>query len=636
MTVYPDSITDGLDDAQRHAVFVDATPLAIIAAAGSGKTRVLTRRIMRRALDGSADLNHTLAITFTRKAAGELTRRLGATGLRDRATVGTFHAIAWSVLRQRAADQGRQPPQLLTSRASLVREILAPRYQDVNDVVGGIDWARARRISPAEYEASARRAGRSGRLPAGQIAEHYEAYEQRKNTKRLLDFDDLLEHLVRDIERDRSFADVQRWRFRHLYVDEFQDINPLQLRLLHAWRGDRTDLCVVGDPSQAIYGWNGADPEVLRSIDTHLPGVTVVRLETNHRSTPQIVDTSVRILGGAGSPTGASRADGPRPLVIEIADEVAEGPRVVELLDRYRAPGRRWSSCAVLARTNAQLASIEVALAEAGVPTRRRAGRALFGQPVVRRALTDDHVHLSDWLADLQTRLNDRWYESGDELTNIRPDAGEENEALRSVVARGYEHLDAQPSATVGSFRLAMTQPEEFGFDGVDLLSFHAAKGLEWDTVVLVGIESGYVPHSGATSRDALDEETRLFYVAVTRATRQLIVTHCVRRGTQRRRASPLLQAFDREVETVAPPPSDLALRRRAPVAVDQHTAALDGWRRTLAKSSRVSPEVVLSDAALAAIVREKPDSEAALASVEGVGILIARRFGGAILDCLK
>jgi DNA helicase-2/ATP-dependent DNA helicase PcrA len=261
-----------------------------VAGAGSGKTSVLTKRIVRRALDGSADMSHVLAITFTRKAAGELNRRLTASGIRDRATVGTFHAVAWSVLRQRAADLGRKPPQVLASRSSLVRELLSPRYDDAAEVTAEIDWARARRITPANYIAAASHARRTTRLSPGVIAEHFEAYEGRKKGKRLVDFDDLLEGVIRDIERDRQFASVMRWRFRHLFVDEFQDINPLQLKLLESWRAGRPDLCVVGDPSQSIYGWNGADPDILRNIEQHVPGIAIVRLAANHRSSPQVVE----------------------------------------------------------------------------------------------------------------------------------------------------------------------------------------------------------------------------------------------------------------------------------------------------------------------------------------------------------
>jgi DNA helicase II / ATP-dependent DNA helicase PcrA len=628
----------GLDAEQRLAVLVDAEPLAIIAGAGSGKTSVLTKRIIRRSIDETADLRHVLAITFTRKAAAELGRRLAAGGVRERATVGTFHGVAWSVLRQRANDLGRRPPQLLTSRTSIVRELLAPRYDEVSEVTNEIDWARARRITPQTYEAETRRNNRNTRLSAARIAELFDAYEQRKKIKRLADFDDLLELLLRDIERDRAFAAVQHWRFRHLFVDEFQDINPLQLKLLEAWRGERSDLCVVGDPSQSIYGWNGSDPDVLRNIERYIPGTTVVRLSSNHRSTPQIVDAAQRILG-ANAPLAIARrvGDGPPPRVIAFTDDAAEGPAIVALLDTHRGPGRRWSSCAVLSRTNQQLVGIEKALSDAGIPTRRRAGRAVFDHPAVRRYLSDDVLLLRDWIEEVQTRLNDTDpLTTGGDSTEIRHEAASDDAALRTVVQRAFEHLDGQPDATVGTFRMAMNSPDEFRFDGVDLLSFHAAKGLEWDTVLLAGIEKGFVPHSSAGSTGAREEETRLFYVAVTRATRQLFVTWCERRNGSPRQPSPLLDAFIDTVEPVVPAPPDLALRRPARAPRNPVLDALKTWRSDVARAARIAPDLVLGDQTLAAIAQVRPLDLASLTALDGVGPLVATRFGEAILACLR
>jgi DNA helicase II / ATP-dependent DNA helicase PcrA len=629
-------LVDGLDAEQRLAVLVEAQPLAIIAGAGAGKTGVLTKRIMRRALDESADMRHVLAITFTRKAAAELSRRLAAGGVRERATVGTFHGVAWSVLRQRATDLGRRPPELLTSRASLVRELMAPAHGDVAEVTTEIDWARARRITASTYAAEIRRHNRNTRLSAAKIAELFDAYEQRKKQKRLADFDDLLELLLRDIERDRAFEAVQHWRFRHLFVDEFQDINPLQLKLLEAWRGGRSDLCVVGDPSQSIYGWNGSDPDVLRHIENHIPGTTVVRLSSNHRSTPQIVDAAQRILG-ADAPVAIPRrlADGPAPLVVSFPDDAAEGPGIVSLLDRLRGPGRRWSSCAVLTRTNQQLVGIEKALTDAGIPTRRRAGRALFDHPAVRRNLADDALLLRDWIEEIQARMNDRdMSATANEAKTITFDKQSDDAVIQNVVERAFEHLLGQPDATIGTFRMAMTAPDEFRFDGIDLLSFHAAKGLEWDTVVLAGIEKGFVPHSGSTTSAARDEETRLFYVAVTRATRQLIVTWCERRGAAGRQPSPLLSAFVTSHEPVTGPPPDLPLRRR-PKSTEPNLEALRAWRAHTARAARIAPDVVLSDKTLSAIVAADPGDESTLAAVHGVGPMAARRFGPAILAAL-
>jgi DNA helicase II / ATP-dependent DNA helicase PcrA len=621
-----DTVFDGLDGPQRDAVTSDAQPLCIVAGAGSGKTTVLTRRIVRRSLDGSADLRHVLAITFTRKAANELQRRLASAGIRERATVGTFHAVAWSVLRQRATDQNRKPPTLLASRVSLVRELVAPRYDDASEITAEIDWARARRVGPAEYIAAARRDARTTRLSATTIAEQFEAYEGRKKGKRLVDFDDLLETVIRDIERDRQFADVMRWRFRHLFVDEFQDINPLQFKLLEAWRGDRADLCVVGDPSQSIYGWNGSDPTVLRNIGEYLPGVTVLRLDANHRSSPQIVQAGQRVLGNRAPTATAPRPDGPAPVIATFLDEHAEAKGIADVLDRYRDTRKRWSSCAVLVRTNSQLAPIDAALAASGIPTRRRTARTVFDHPAVRKALDDDGGTLRDWLAELQTRIA----ELGE---NERAVADPTTvEALRSVVERGYEFLQADPTAPVGAFRQAMTSPDEFGFDGVDLLSFHAAKGLEWDTVVIAGAENGLIPHSSAGKGDGVDEERRLFYVAVTRATRQLIATLAVERAGKARNESPFLDALRlpgaEPADSVANELKRIRERPRPPT--NPLLFALREWRATTARAAAVPDHLVLADDLLQRIVDTQPDTLEALETLAGT--LVARRFGGALL----
>src|SRR5216684_788306 len=241
-------LLDGLDPSQRHAVTVAGGPLGILAPAGSGKTSVLTRRIASRIVDGTADPAHVLALTFTRKAANELNHRLSRLGVRERLTAGTFHAVAYSVLRQRWADERREPPALLEKKGRLLGPLLGGLRTGrgatvtIADVANEIDWAKARLIAPDRYEGEALSAGRRPPIPAGQVAELYRRYEERKRKERLVDFDDLLGLCATAIERDAEFAAAQRWRFQSLFVDEFQDVNPAQHRVLEAWRGDRLDL----------------------------------------------------------------------------------------------------------------------------------------------------------------------------------------------------------------------------------------------------------------------------------------------------------------------------------------------------------------------------------------------------------
>src|SRR3954447_15335433 len=292
-----DALLDGLDATQRDAVTSPAAPLAILAGAGAGKTRALTRRVAWQSREGAIDPAHVLAVTFTRKAAGELRTRLGRLGVRESVTAGTFHAIALAQLRRRADEQGRMMPELLDRKVRLLMRILPQRGREgalaAAEIASEIEWAKARLVKPDGYEAAVTLAGRGTPRPPGEVAAIYLSYEREKRKRGLVDFDDLITGCADVLERDADFAAAQRWRFRHLFVDEFQDASAAQFRLLRAWLGDRNDLCVVGDPDQAIYGFAGADASYLggfrRVFPTdRFPDVAVVQLGRNYRSTPQV------------------------------------------------------------------------------------------------------------------------------------------------------------------------------------------------------------------------------------------------------------------------------------------------------------------------------------------------------------
>jgi DNA helicase-2/ATP-dependent DNA helicase PcrA len=624
-------LVDGLDAQQVEAVLSPAGPLAILAPAGSGKTRVLTARIARRVLDGSADARHTLAITFTRKAAGELGRRLRRLGLRDQPTAGTFHAVAWAVLRQRWADRGERRRELLVDPGPLVSELVTsarrrPSGATPSDVAAELSWAQARLVPPARYEEEAARHGR--RPPGGgaALAAFYSAYEQAKRTRRLVDFDDLLALCARDIERDPEFAAVQRWRFRHLFIDEFQDVNPLQHRLLEAWRGGRPDLCVVGDPNQAIYSWNGADAGWLSSFATHHAGATVIRLTRSYRTTPQILDAAHEVLrtgtDDAGPAPVAVRPDGPPPRVHVFADEAAEAAGIAHLLRAARIPGRRWSACAVLVRTHAQTAAVERGLRAAGIPARSRREGRLVDLPEVQAALRQGTDDVRTWLADLHVDLADR------------PDGPPPGVA--ALAAMADEFLGIEPLGRVDAFRAWLLagggDQSDAAQDAVDVLTFHAAKGLEWPVVVVAGVERGLVPHAGAVSRQAREEETRLAYVACTRAEETLHVTWARRRGGAKRTASPLVAHMAAaSADAVAPPPSPAV--RLAPR--DAATEGLRAWRRSTALAAGLPEAVVCTDAALAAVVTAGPATIEELAALPEIGPIAARRLGPRMITAL-
>jgi DNA helicase-2/ATP-dependent DNA helicase PcrA len=678
----PEALLEGLDEQQRLAVTSTAQPLVVLAPAGSGKTRVLTRRIAHRVAIGASDPRHVLALTFTRKAAGELTDRLGRLGLRGDATAGTFHAVAWGQLRARWADQGRTPPALIEHKGRLLMEV-APRAtgRDLRSVAGDlgteIEWAKARMVTPDAYAEAVAAAGRRSPLRAELVAEGYRAYETHKQRAGLVDFDDLLGLCARALEEDERFAAAQRWRFRHLYVDELQDVNALQFRLLEAWRGSGYDVTAVGDPQQAIYGWNGADAGFLLDIHRHWPPAEVIELDNSYRSTPQILDAAASVLRGAKQPAQvvrAARADGIGPRVTSHPTDRAEAIAIARAIRRAHAPGRPWADQAILVRTNAQTALLAEALRESGIPHRVRGSAAFLERSAVRgamRQLRSANVPLGTALADLELGLEHD--ESGlPDLDLLGPDdvearlaalAGQadERESLALLIRMGRDYLRLDPLGGAGSFAawLAATiRSEADGAptgDAVDIATFHAAKGLEWAIVHLAGVEDGYVPIAHARTVAARAEEARLLYVAMTRAQAELRITWAEQRTFAARvvdrRRSPLLAplpdrpAVDDEplAATPSPPvpdwPEELArqraqLRRHRP-GREPALDALKVWRDAKARAARVAPEAVLADHVLSRIVATRPTDVAALGAIRGVGAILADRLGPDLLAVL-
>ena len=602
-----------------------AAPLCVLAGAGAGKTRVVTRRIAYRVLTGSAEAHHTLALTFSRRAAAEMGARLSGLGLRDRVTAGTFHAVAAAQLRQWWRDRGTTPPTLLERKGRLLATIAADRTAlagvDLGGLAGQIEWAKSRLVSPADFEAAT--AGRPLPAPGAEIASLYDRYEHEKTRRGLVDFDDLLARCTDALERDATFAGAQRWRWRHVYVDEFQDLNPLQHRLLTTWLGSRVDLCAVGDPNQAIYGWNGADPGLLMGFGRRWPTAEVVRLDDNHRCTPQVVAAAAAALGVEGTPLRSTRPDGPAVGVRAYPSEEAEAHGVAGQLRQARASGLGWSQMAVLVRTNAQTVALRPALRAAGIPHRVPGGAALLQEPAVVAALDDlrDRPGLPFALAvaDLErVARGDDSPPSPPRLTGAveagpgaptpapsptpsptpsparpparpaapspaRPPSPAPESAvagLSALATLAHEYAQLDPAATVASFVAWL--PTAAGDDRVDqradvvtICSFHRAKGLEWRAVWLCGLERGLVPLGRATTPAAEAEERRLLYVALTRAERDL---HCSWAQTRTFGA----RAVPRE-------PSPWLARIGGPPATTEAMPTLDAedWRRRLADQRR-------------------------------------------------
>ncbi len=397
-----DTLLQGLDPTQRDAVTSRAAPLAILAGAGSGKTRVLTRRIAWQSREQLIDPAHVLAVTFTRKAAGELRARIARLGVRQSVTAGTFHAIALAQLRRRSEEQGRAMPALLERKVRILVPLLPTRGRDAvlqaSELASEIEWAKARLVKPDGYEHAVAVAGRTTPRPPAEVAAIFRSYEREKRKRGLVDFDDLISGCADVLDRDHEFAAAQRWRFRHLFVDEFQDASAAQFRLLRAWLGDRSDLCVVGDPDQAIYGFAGADASYLDRFARWFPAdqfddVGTVRLGSNYRSTPQVVAAASAVLGPPGRrrpAVHAAQPDGPLPEFTEYATAEDEARGVARAVRAAESAELRWSRMAILYRVNAQSALFEEALAREGVPFRVRGGGRFLDRPEVKVAL--DHL----------------------------------------------------------------------------------------------------------------------------------------------------------------------------------------------------------------------------------------------------
>jgi DNA helicase II / ATP-dependent DNA helicase PcrA len=657
-------LLEGLDPSQEAAVVEAARPLAILAGAGSGKTRVLTRRIAWHAATGHVDLDRVLTVTFTRKAAGELVRRLERLPGGGRVTAGTFHALALAQLRRRWHERGRDAPTLLERKARLLVPMIGRDRDAVGraaGVAGEIEWAKARLVDPDQYVAAVRAAHRTTVVPADDVAALYADYEQQKHRRRLVDFDDLISLCVRALEGDTDFAATQRFRFRHFFVDEFQDITPAQLRLLRAWLGDRDDLCVVGDPDQAIYRFAGAEPDYLNRFDEHVPGARVVRLDRNYRSTPQVLDAARAALPAGALTALAVRPDGPVPTFTAHDTDRDEARAVAQALRDARASGRPWGTMAVLYRTNAQSALFEEALARADVPVRVRGASRFLDRPEVGALL--------DLLVDA-ARVARRPF--AEHLVDLDADAAampeQQREHAAALVTLGREYLVHDGGrGSVGGFTAwlrATLRSGDAGLDGtdaVDLTTFHRSKGLEYDTVFICGVERGLVPIAHATTAADLDEERRLLYVALSRAATALHVSWARERtlGTRavRREPSPWLEPIVASaragVETAharpTTPPAGLR-RARALVAARssaQCASASDGvppgdarlldalieWRGAVARAAVVPAFAVATDTTLRAIASRRPGSTAALAEVPGIGPIRLERYGAPILE---
>lgn len=621
-------LLDDLDPDQYEAVTTPAGVVVVRAGAGSGKTTVLTRRIAYRLDTETATARHVLAITFTRQAAGELRRRLRMlTGDAEReanlVTAGTFHAIALSLLRQRREDQGKAMPNVLNNRLALLSAARGTEKpgDESHDILNMIDWAHARLLSPADVVKRLEPSQWRLKTTVNAFAEIFHAYENVKRKRGVLDLNDMISLVVREAQDQPQFAESIRWQFRHVHVDEAQDMNPLQYSFLQLLIGERPDAFLVGDPNQAIYGFNGADSTLFADLPGVERGARIVPLPSNYRCTPEIVDFAVAALARDEQPTVAASMRPPGdPVRLErCADETEEARRIVAAVREAVAEGRRWHEVAVLVRVNAMADTMRSVLERAGIPVRTRPGGADWSRAVSAATALTGREELTTWSCDI--------------LDSGEYDPREMDHVVATQV-RAY--LDAHRSGSVdgrGFSTWLATSGDVGDADGVDVLTFHAAKGREWPVVVAAGAEKGLMPHRSSRGPAARAEEARLAYVAFTRAADRLIVCWTDSREGRRTGPSPLLPALTTAAPVRDAPGEDF--RRLVPRAapVDPVAAALREWRDNRARSSRTSPDAVLTERQMESLLVGRPIDAGALERI--LGPVFARRFAGDLLPIL-
>jgi DNA helicase-2/ATP-dependent DNA helicase PcrA len=598
-----------LNREQQRAVETVRGPVCILAGAGSGKTTTITRRIAEQVLTNAFAPQQIMAVTFTDKAAAQLRARLGTLGVSG-VRASTFHSAALRQLRHFAPERvGR----ILPSKALVLRQIAnklpAPyKFRPAGDLATEIEWAKNRRIPPEQY------GNREPPIPVDLMQRVYAEYERRKEAEGAIDFEDLLELTVRLFEERGDVCDTFRAQYRAFTVDEYQDVNLLQQTLLNLWLGDRDDLCVVGDDYQSIYAFTGAGPEHLLGVPQRFPHALVVRLEENYRSTPQVLALANRLvpkLGGAEKTLRATRADADEPVLRPYADQESEGEAVVAAIRALDCP---LEEVAILARTNARLTDFEELLHDAGLPFQ---GASLLERDAARR-LCRRFERSFDPAGDAvrAAALEAGWLEHVPDKLGEREQVRQQDLARLVTLAASFDG-DAASFVTHLRERFA---PGGDGAHGVHLLTFHRAKGLEFEAVFLPRLNEKELPSKQARTDAEIAEERRLLYVGLTRAKTVLWLSWSGKPSRFLRELAPDLAA--QSVPREKADWTEEGLRLRA-------------WRLERAKADNVPPYVVFHDAVLQAIAAARPGSLGELAQISGVGPAKLERYGADLLATL-
>jgi DNA helicase-2/ATP-dependent DNA helicase PcrA len=682
-----DDVLEHLDPEQREVAAHPLGPMCVLAGAGTGKTRAITHRIAYGAHSGAYQPQRVLAVTFTARAAGEMRTRLrdlGVAGVQAR----TFHAAALRQLHYFWPKAvGGAAPEVMAQKAGAVAQAAASLRLDlardrtaVRDLAAEVEWAKVSMLTPQTYAAGARAARREPPgLDATAMARVLEAYEEVKTARGVIDFEDVLLLTVGILDQHPEIAREVRSQYRHFVVDEYQDVNVLQQRLLDLWVGERDDLCVVGDPAQTIYSFTGASPRHLLEFPVRHPQARVVKLVRNYRSTPQVVALANLVVSG---PSGAMRSnavqlqsqgtDGPDPVLTAHPDDPAEAAAVAGEIATRVASGVPPGDMAVLFRTNAQSEAFEAALADRDIPYLVRGGERFFSRKEVRDAvlLMRGAARSDDGSKPLPEVVRDVLLGAG--WTRQAPSSGgatrERWESLAALAALSDDLAVASPEARLPEFVRELDERAAAqhapAVQGVTLASLHSAKGLEWDVVFLAGCSDGYLPIAMASTPDAIEEERRLAYVGVTRARRELRLSWAAARtpgarasrrpsrfldgaasilgdgarsqprssakvgGGRGKALKPALPAHCRACGTEL---TTAAQRKTGrcddcpPTYSEETFERLRAWRLGVAREASVPAYVVFTDATLTAIAEREPATEGELAQISGVG---ARKLG--------
>jgi DNA helicase II / ATP-dependent DNA helicase PcrA len=657
--VHPKFLTHDLNPAQREAVETTVGPLCILAGAGTGKTRVISRRVAYAIATGVVHPGHVLVVTFTDKAATEMRERLAALGFPG-VQAKTFHAAAFRQLRffwSRLSDA--RLPEVLGSKAPLLAPLQRSlpggyKFTAIKDLADELEWAKARRLDPSSYQETIEAMGRTPPIPGDLFAGVFRRYERAKERAGRIDYEDMLVRMLEGFESREDVAEEFRGQYRWFSVDEYQDTNPLQQALLEAWLGERRDLAVVGDEDQTIYTFTGATSEYLTGFSRRFPEAQVVRLEDNYRSSPEVLALANRLLAATpgrpdrGKRLVATRPSGPEPTVAAFENAEREVRAVVAEVGRLAGAGVDPDEVAVLVRTNAQIPPFEEALAAAGIRYQVR-GELFFRRTEVLRAIGVLRSRTARSAGGgLVDALEGIWFERFGFRRDEEPDGEEARQRHASLVTLlGIAERVGDEAGIAGFLeemgRRAAQEAEGTG-GGVNLLTYHRAKGLEFDAVLLPAVEEGLLPIRQASTPPEVAEERRLLYVGLTRARVHLWLSWAARRaGASGREQSRKPSRF---LDDLVPPgagrvrpravASGMTRTGRASVRADGPLAEqLRAWRRKRAEADGVPAYVVFNDRTLAALSERQPHSRGELLAVEGIGPSKLDKYGDELLALL-